>query len=489
MRLSKLITNYTSQPDPSLTGLCEDSRRVVAGDGYIALSGATHDGHGFAANAVGQGAVAVLAERAIDDVSVPVCVVPQLSRRRSELAAQVFGHPSRDLSVVGITGTNGKSSVAHYIAQLGQLLGERSGFMGTLGWGDIESLHEAELTTVDACLVQQRLREMADSGARRVAMEVSSHALVQHRVAAVEFDTAIFTNLSRDHLDFHETLEQYAAAKEQLFRFPTLQRIITNVDDPLGRQIGERATAAESSGGNKPAGAIKPGVLTYGAESASISWRGVRAHATGFSGQWHTAWGPAPLELPLLGRFALSNVAAAMAVFLGEGVALEHVVDAAERLQTVPGRMENFVTPAGVNLVVDFAHTPDALLKAAQSLREHCSGRLILVFGCGGDRDRGKRAEMGAIGRDLADEVWLTNDNPRSEDPQRIVADILGGAGDNARVCLDREQAIGQALAGAGEADMVLVAGKGHEAYQDIGGERHNYSDRVLAARLAGGHD
>ena len=476
MLLSELIPGYSSQPNPTLNGLCEDSRRVAAGDGYVALGGASFDGHGFAASAIDNGAVAVLAERQIDGVSVPVCVVPELVSRRSELAGRVFGNPSREMSLVGVTGTNGKSSVAHYIAQLSQLLGERCGYMGTVGWGDINALADAELTTVDACLVQQRLRHMADSGAQRVAMEVSSHALVQHRVAAVDFDTAIFTNLSRDHLDFHKTLEQYAAAKERLFQFASLQRIITNVDDSIGRQIGERATDNLA-------------VLTYGAESAAITWRNVRAHAQGFSGQWHTAWGQAALELPLLGRFALPNVAAAMAVFLGEGFALDRVVDAAARLQTVPGRMENFVTPAGVNLVVDFAHTPDALHKAAQSLREHCAGRLILVFGCGGDRDRGKRAEMGAIGRELADELWLTNDNPRSEDPQGIVADIMEGAGKQAHVCLDRAQAITQALASAHATDMVLVAGKGHETYQEIGGERLNYSDRVLAARLAGGRD
>lgn len=480
LALEELVQGYARPPAQSVLvdGLVEDSRQVVPGNGYLALQGAANDGHAFAPDAVAQGAVVVLAERAIDDLNVPVCVVPDLMQQRSALAARAFGDASATLNSVAVTGTNGKTSVAHYIAQLTHLLGERCGYMGTLGWGELPKLAEAKLTTVDACSVQQRLSHLQHSGCTRVAMEVSSHALVQDRVAAVQFDSALFTNLSRDHLDYHGSMESYAAAKRQLFDFPCLQRIVTNVDDACGRAIGE----AHAQGAAR--------VWTYGSDSASVSWRDVQVRGDGFSGRWHTAWGDAPLRLPLLGRFSIANVAAAMTLLLAEGYPLATLADSCAQLTTVPGRMEYFANPEGAAVVVDFAHTPDALLQATASLREHCAGNLHLVFGCGGDRDRGKRAQMGQAAANGADRLWITDDNPRTEDPEQIVADILTGlppsaeAAGRVQICHDREQAIAAALLDTRPQDIVLVAGKGHESYQDRDGERIRYSDQACVRRL-----
>ena len=480
LALTDLLQGHAPLPQAqvSVDGLVEDSRQVVPGNGYLALRGAANDGHAFAPAAVANGAVAVLAERAIQDLPVPVCVVPDLMQKRSALAARAYGDASAGLNAVAVTGTNGKTSVAHYLAQLTAMLGERCGYMGTLGWGELPQLAAAKLTTVDACSVQQRLASLAGLGCTRVAMEVSSHALVQQRVAAVQFDSALFTNLSRDHLDYHGSMEEYAAAKRQLFDFPCLERIVTNVDDACGRAIGE----AKAKGPAR--------VWTYGAGSASVSWRDVQVRGDGFVGRWHTAWGDAPLRLPLLGRFSIANVAAAMTLLLAEGWPLDTLAAGCAELSTVPGRMERFANPGGAAVVVDFAHTPDALQQAATSLREHCSGKLHLVFGCGGDRDRGKRAQMGQAAAACADRLWIADDNPRTEDPEQIVEDILTGipsakvASGQVQVCHDRELAIAAALVDTQPEDIVLVAGKGHEAYQDRDGQRTAYSDQDCVRSL-----
>jgi UDP-N-acetylmuramoyl-L-alanyl-D-glutamate--2,6-diaminopimelate ligase len=477
LALAELVQGYAQAPAATVRvdGLVEDSRQVVPGNGYVALQGAANDGHAFAPNAVANGAVVVLAERAIHDLPVPVCVVPGLMQQRSALAARAYGDASARLNSVAVTGTNGKTSVAHYLAQLTQMLGERCGYMGTLGWGELPNLAAVKLTTSDACSVQERLASIAQAGCQRVAMEVSSHALVQQRVAAVQFDSALFTNLSRDHLDYHGSMEDYAAAKRSLFDFACLQRIVTNVDDACGRTIGEERAQGPAR------------IWTYGSNTASVSWRDIEVRTDGFVGRWHTAWGDASLHVPLLGRFAIANVAAAMTLLLAEGWPLAALAQGCGRLTTVPGRMEYFSNAQGAAVVVDFAHTPDALQQAASSLREHCHGELRIVFGCGGDRDRGKRAQMGQAAAANADRLWITDDNPRSEDPAQIVADILTGipqAADRVQVCHEREQAIAAALVGTQAGDVVLVAGKGHEAYQDRDGHRTTYSDQDCVRRL-----
>ncbi len=493
--LSQLTAAPATEPDPNILGLVEDSRQVQPGDAYVAVQGERHDGHEFAEQAVAQGAVAVLAERRLLRLPVPVRVVPRLRQRRSALAGRVYGNPSQHLNCTAITGTNGKTSVAHYIAQLVALLAAEGvkpytsadinscGYMGTLGWGQLSSLQEANLTTADASTVQRRLAQLKAQGCARVAIEVSSHALSQHRVAAVNFSSAIFTNLSRDHLDYHGSMEAYAAAKRSLFDFPSLQRIITNIDDACGRAIGE----------SKQQGSAR--VYTYGAgqeagaNAASVSWRDIEVQSQGFTGTWCTAWGDAALQVPLLGRFAIANVAAALTLLLSEGLPLAALARAIGKLACVPGRMQQFVNPGGANLVVDFAHTPDALQQAAKSLREHCPGKLVIVFGCGGDRDRGKRAQMGQAAAAVADALIITDDNPRSEDPDDIVADILGGlpkgpAARSHEVCHDRAAAIARAMARSGPEDLILIAGKGHENYQERNGQRVAYSDTACVAEL-----
>jgi len=466
-----LVQQWSVAPAPTIrvSGLVEDSRQVQPGNGYLAVAGSTHDGHDFVQAAVTSGAVAVLAERPTQPLPVPVGVVPELAQHRSVLASRAYDEPSHQLNCVGITGTNGKTSVAHYLAQLLGLLGESCGYLGTLGWGQLPDLREAALTTADACAVQQRLATLRAQGCQHVALEVSSHALVQHRVAGVEFDSALFTNLSRDHLDYHGSMQAYAQAKQRLFAMPSVECIVTNVDDACGRAIGERYANQDSSAR----------VFTYGSVAAAVSWRDIQVHESGFTGRWHTAWGDAPLQLPLLGRFAIANVAAALTLLLSRGWPLQDLAVACARLQTVPGRMQYLANSRGANVVVDFAHTPDALVQALTSLREHCAGKQFVVFGCGGDRDRGKRAEMGRAVASTADAMWLTDDNPRSEDPAQIIADIQTGipASANAYVQHSRHLAIEAALAASSPNDLVLVAGKGHETYQERDGVKHHYSD------------
>ncbi|MGI9324958.1 MAG: UDP-N-acetylmuramoyl-L-alanyl-D-glutamate--2,6-diaminopimelate ligase [Pseudomonadales bacterium] len=467
-----------------VTGLTDDSRRVSPGDCFVAVAGAASDGHEYASAAVAAGAVLVLAERALPNLVVPVLLHPQLAQLRSELAARFYNRPSEHLRIVGITGTNGKTSVAHYTAELAERLGVASGYMGTVGWGRPGRLEDAALTTVDAITLQQRLADFVQQDCELAVLEVSSHALVQHRLASVATAVAVFTNLTRDHLDFHGSFENYAEAKLQLFQRTELQTVVTNVEDPLGLQIATQMASREGVRlvccGSDEATAV--------AGASVVQWSGLRFASTSIEGEWRTSWGTAPFSLPLLGEFAVANVAAALAVMLSEGVEFSQAVSAANRLQGVPGRMERFAAPGRPTVVVDYAHTPDALAKALTALRCHSSARLLVVFGCGGDRDRGKRSQMGSVCAELADLIYLTSDNPRSEDPEKILDDIAVGipAGTAVRRVADRQRAITEAVAAADNEDLILVAGKGHEDYQEIAGQRRAFSDRMLVQSLLG---
>ena len=464
-------------PDVALAGLCGDSRQVRPGDAFVACAGQAFDGHAFVPQAERRGAVAVLSERAVK-ATVPVAVLPNLARRRGELAARFHGAPSKRLTVVGVTGTNGKTTVAHSIAS------SRPGaaFVGTVGWGFPEALQPATLTTEDPFTVQARLRALLDAEANAVAMEVSSHALEQGRVAEVDFDLAVFTNLSRDHLDYHGTMERYAEAKKELFR-RDLQAAVANADDAVGRSILAETKAA--------------GIDSFGfgaAAEAEFSWSDVRYDAKGLAGRWRTPWGETPFHTPgFYGDFSLYNLAATLAVqcVLGESF------EAAAKLRPTPppGRMQVASADSRPLVLVDFAHTPDALAAALAAVRRHLpgrSGRLLVVFGCGGDRDRGKRAPMASAAEAGADAVFLTSDNPRSEDPERILDDAMRGFrhSDRVRRIADRAVAIELAIDAAESRDIVLIAGKGHERHQEIDGVRHPFSDleqarAALAARAA----
>lgn len=477
MLLRELLSGFAPAPDVAVRGITEDSRRAAPGDLFVAVHGAAADGHAHAAAAVAGGAVAVVAERAIGDVSVPVVVVPELRTRRGALAARFHGHPGERLFCVGVTGTNGKTSIAHYLADLASRLDRPAGYLGTIGWGRIDALQPARLTTEDPITVQQRLAALVQQGCRWAVLEVSSHALAQERISDVPFRAAVFANLSRDHLDYHPSLEDYAAAKARLFQWPGLELAVLNVDDPFGQELRR----------SLPAGVA---CLGYGrGPDADVRWSGLEFSSGAAAGTWHTPWGEAPLWLPVQAEFSVANMAAALAVLCHAGVALEAVVQAARTLRGVPGRMERFTAPGAATLVVDFAHTPDALEQVLIALRPATRGKLVCVFGCGGDRDKGKRPLMAAAAERHADELWLTSDNPRSEDPLRIIDDMRAGLRGRvaARGCANRREAVEAALAAAGPGDTVLVAGKGHEDYQEIDGLKHPFSDRALAVELLGG--
>lgn len=494
MRLSALVAGLApvelaSAEDREFAGFALDSRNVVPGDLYCALAGANADGHDYVNDAVALGSVAVLAERPVGDCAVPVVIIPDLRARLSGLAGRFFGDPSASVACVGVTGTNGKTSITHHLAQLFEAAGVSAAVGGTLGWGrpDIVraravakdpqiAANDPQLTTEDPIAVQRHLARLAAEGVTWAALEVSSHALDQSRVAGVRFRTAVFSNLTRDHLDYHGTMAAYEAAKRRLFRQPTLQLAVVNRDDPVGASIADECRN-------------RCRVLTFGEHpSADIRWTNVRADRPGggITGTWITPWGSAPLDLPLIGGFSVANVAAALAVVVDAGVTLEAAAAACGALSTVPGRMDFISVPGAPMVVVDFAHTPDALTQALQALRPSCEGRLVCVVGCGGDRDKGKRPQMARAAEADADSVWLTSDNPRTEEPQCILNDMRAGLEHPAdvRIEVDRARAITDAIQTATSADVVLIAGKGHEQYQDIGGMKHPYSDTAVVRRV-----
>jgi UDP-N-acetylmuramoyl-L-alanyl-D-glutamate--2,6-diaminopimelate ligase len=455
-------------------GLCLDSRAVRAGDAFVALRGARSDGMAFLDDAANRGAVVALVEsgRAPHAAPLPVIEVEGLATRLGELGARFYGAPSAALRLVGVTGTNGKTTCTQLLAQALSLCGTACGVIGTLGAGFPGNLQDTVHTTPDALTLQRVFAELRDAGAKAVAMEVSSHALTQGRVQALRFDTAVFTNLTHDHLDFHGSFEAYGAAKASLFRHAGLARAVVNADDALGRRI-----LAELSADIERVGFALEAPAEVRAEQTEYRADGIRT-------QLVTPWGRGELRLPLLGRFNLQNALAVISVLGLHGVALETTLAALARIDVVPGRMQriNGGTPL---VIVDYAHTPDALEQTLRALRAHCTGRLWCVFGCGGDRDRTKRPLMGRIAREHADEVIVTSDNPRSENPRAIIDEICAGIPDPGVIREpDRRAAIAHAIAAAAAPDCVLIAGKGHESYQEVSGVRSPFSDAEVAREL-----
>jgi UDP-N-acetylmuramoyl-L-alanyl-D-glutamate--2,6-diaminopimelate ligase len=463
-----------------------DSRRVTNGALFIAIAGGKRHGLEFLRQAADAGAAAIAWEPT-EEWPGPVIAPPAvcfpvrgIRSRLGDLANRFFGEPSRRARVVGFTGTNGKTTCAHLVASALQDAGYRSGYMGTVGFGLPGRLRASELTTADVVETHRRLAELAGMGASEVAMEVSSHALDQRRVAGIRFEVAVFTNLSRDHLDYHGDMDRYGAVKAQLFAMPGLRWAVVNTDD----RWGHRMLSASGSG----VGTVSVGSQACAAADRRLIVREYRALAGGLAISFDGDWGQLELTSRLIGRFNVDNLALALATLLVLGVPAGAALDALSSAQAPPGRMEVLRRcPAGPVMVVDYAHTPDALAKALGAVRAHCRGRLFAVFGCGGDRDPGKRAEMGKIASAAADVVILTDDNPRSEDGGRIIDDILAGMDTRPTVIRDRKQAITAAFQQAGPDDVVLVAGKGHEEYQIVGDERRRFSDREVARQLAGG--
>ncbi len=472
--------------DRPVSGIALDSRQVGPGDLFLALRGLKSHGGRFAADAVARGAVAVLLDEGVEppaELAVPVWPVVKLGRRVGQIAARFHADPSASMPLVGITGTNGKSSCAHYIAQVFAAEGIACGQIGTLGHGVNGALEPQSNTTPDAVQLQGLLAGFRDQGVQRVAMEVSSHALDQYRVDGTHFDVAVFTNLTRDHLDYHGDMPTYARAKERLFHMPGLRRAVVNLDDPWGRRFVESIPAGVAVTGYGLAAEVDaPAALDERVVGSDVVCSRQGLH-------FRVAVGGARAEVisPLYGRFNVANLLAVLAVLLDAGVPLARAAQRLAALHTVPGRMEAFGGGAGQPLaVVDYAHTPDALSQALKALREHIDGRIWCVFGCGGERDRGKRPLMGAAAEAGADRVIVTNDNPRSEDPYQIIEEILAGMQypDDALVVPERGEAIAAGLAGAHANDVILVAGKGHETVQCVGDRCRPFSDRETVQRL-----
>ncbi len=505
--LSELLAEFvdvSSCPATPITGLSLDSREAKPGDLFIALKGTQTDGAQYIAQAIVQGAVAVLIEAGEEtadqaQLPVPVIAVPKLSEFVSDIAGTFYGHPSRQMAVTAITGTNGKTTCAQLLANLFELLGEPAGSVGTVGYGtagngkdvdqsvadtdlgnqvpalepDTEVAASDMLTTPDAVAMQRILAELRDSGSRRVAIEASSHGLVQRRIAGLQIDTAIFTNLSRDHLDYHGDLNSYAAAKSRLFAMSGLKHAVINLDDNVGRLILANLDPAVDG-------------ITYSFENhtADIHCDRIELGASAITAELVTPWGRGRLTSPLLGKFNLANLLAVIGAAGMQGFKLDEILEAAAKLTAVPGRMEIVDPSARPLVVVDYAHTPDALDKALRTLRLQCSGKLWVVFGCGGDRDKGKRAEMGRVADQLADNIVVTSDNPRSEPPEQIIHQVLLGISRKVIAVADRRDAIRAAINAAAADDIVLIAGKGHEAYQIVAAKRLPFSD-LAEARLA----
>ncbi len=503
VRLAELTAGLVETPAELEVGdVTLDSRAVGPGALFLACRGLGRHGAEFAGEALARGARAILYEpspgalqlveaglRAVAGADnfgrneVFVAPVPQLSRHAGTIADRFFARPSQMLRVAGITGTNGKTTCAWLLAQALGHCRRPAAYMGTLGAGFPQALSATEHTTPDAVAVHRRLAAMRKLGAEAVSMEVSSHALDQDRVGGVRFHTAAFTNLTRDHLDYHGTMAAYAEAKARLFSSPGLSVRVINADDELGARLATQLSPAQL------VITTRAGVAHEPASGARLV-RAVRV-ATEISGlavDVESSWGAVALSVPLIGEFNADNALTVLAVLLAWDIPLAEAAAAVESCRAAPGRMEAFGGRGAAPLaIVDYAHTPDALAKALRAARLHCRGRLRVVFGCGGDRDPGKRPMMGRISAELADESVVTDDNPRSESPEQIVRQIMEGIPRDAasRVEHDRALAIGSALRRSGPQDVVLIAGKGHEEYQIYGSERRPFSDRsVVCAAL-----
>jgi UDP-N-acetylmuramoyl-L-alanyl-D-glutamate--2,6-diaminopimelate ligase len=475
----------------AVTGLATDSRNIAAGEVFLAWPGAKQDGRAHIAEAVARGAAAVLWEREGFEWNAgwraPNLWVEGLRDMAGPLAHQVYGRPSEKMWTMGVTGTNGKSSCSQWLSRACTDSGARTAVIGTLGLGLPGAALEPTInTTPDAVLLHKSLARLHAAGAQGVAMEVSSIGLEQGRVNGVRFGAALFTNLSRDHLDYHGDMERYAAAKEKLFQMPGLRHAVLNMDDVQGVGIARRLL---HSGVNRAGYSLQAGAASRAGLECWVEAHNIRVGPQGLAFTVKSSWGEGEVaNAALLGRFNVSNLLGVLATMLVSGVPFAGALAALGGLEPVTGRMQRIGGGVQPLVVVDYAHSPDALEKTLATLSDiahGAGGRLVCVFGCGGDRDRGKRALMGAVASRSAERIIVTSDNPRGEDPAAIIADVLTGmqAADGRSIVTepDRARAIALAIGEAGTGDVVLLAGKGHENYQEIAGTRHAFSDLVAA--------
>jgi len=475
-----------AEADCDIAHLVVDSRLISKNDLFLAVKGVHGHGRQYISQAIARGARAILveAEKANEALTfrdqVPLLPIYQLSHHLAALAARFYHHPAKKLRMIGVTGTSGKTSCTHFIAQSLQALHIPCGLIGTLGNGFFGELGEVGLTTPDAITLQAILQRFVEQKAEAIAMEVSSHSIAQGRVSGIEFEMGLFTNLSQDHLDYHGDMKTYAAVKRQFLSNLSTKQVIINADDAHGQQwIAELADHKPVYAyGTEIANDLPATVAHIVADHVELSLQGIKAHVT-------TPWGKGKLVLPLIGQFNLSNALAALTALCLYDIPLEQALNQLSELSPVPGRMQLLGGKHQPLVVVDYAHKPDALEKVLQALRAHGQGKLLCVFGCGGERDRGKRPLMAAIAERWADQIIVTNDNPRHENPTDIAAEIMRGFShpERVKVELDRSQAILHSIEWASAKDCVLIAGKGAEHYQQIGDEKFPFDDAEKVAQ------
>ncbi|MEQ1598236.1 MAG: UDP-N-acetylmuramoyl-L-alanyl-D-glutamate--2,6-diaminopimelate ligase [Methylotenera sp.] len=449
--------------------MTSDSRKVQSGSLFLAYPGDKTDGRKYIAEAISNGASAVIWDSENFEWNAKWDIenkpIKQLRLQAGSIASQFYGKPSEKLWMIGVTGTNGKTSISQWLSQCFNHLGKKTAVIGTLGNGLPNKLTETSNTTPDAVLLQEMLADYVKQDVKAVAMEVSSHGLHQGRVRGVNFDVAVLSNLTRDHLDYHGSFEDYADAKRCLFVGSDLKVAVLNCDDEFGREIEKELTNVGTP------------VLSYGIDRGAVRATELHFENTHFVFYAVTPQGNAPVKANLIGRFNVYNVLAVLATLLASKVSLEEAIEAISHIQSAAGRMQQL---GGGNLplvVVDYAHTPDALEKVLTTLKAQASAKLICVFGCGGNRDAGKRELMGKVASAIADTVVVTSDNPRDEAPDKIIQDILTGMQGNFVIEEDRAKAISVGIFSAKPNDIVLIAGKGHEDYQEIAGKKHRFSD------------
>lgn len=479
MKLHSLLSclpqyNELHKENPDITSIEMDSREVVEGSLFVCIKGFTVDGHDFVQQAVDNGAVAIAAEKEVG-VDVPTIVVNNTNRALAVLSDYFYGHPTHQLELIGVTGTNGKTTVTHMLEHIFRNDGKKTGMVGTIQNKIGDESFPVKNTTPESVALQKLFRKMVDQGVENVAMEVSSHALDLGRVRGCDFDIAVFTNLSQDHLDYHKTMEEYARAKGLLFsqlgnkyNHNAPKYAVINQDDELSDYY-QKVTSAH--------------VLTYGIENKSdVMASNIQMDSSGTSYRLSTPKGQVDIKMKLVGRFSVYNTLAAAAAALASNVSLSVIQDSIKTLEGVPGRFELVDEGQAYTVIVDYAHTPDSLENVLQTVKQFAKGLTYVVVGCGGDRDRTKRPLMAQVACKYADHAIFTSDNPRTESPEEILKDMEKGVEqDTFTTIIDRKKAIAHVISKANAEDVILIAGKGHETYQEINNKRFDFDDRLMA--------